>query len=243
LLAYIAPPKKKQAISHFASKLALNIDGLGEKVVEQLVNSNLIHTPADIYRLTQEQLIELERFGTKSAENLIKAITKSKVTTLSRLIYALGIRHVGEATAKDLAHTFGDLDTLSAALLEELLQVKDIGEIVATAIIDFFKEQHNRQVIKQLLELGLTYPKTQANSTFNSKITSKTFVLTGTLPTLSRDEAKILIEAQGGKITSSVSAKTNYVVAGSEAGNKLDKAQQLGLTILDEEQLKNLLHN
>lgn len=233
--------QKKQAISHFASKLALNIDGLGEKSVEQLVDANLINTPTDIFKITIEQLIQLERFAEKSATNLIKAINQSKVTTLPRLIYALGIRHVGESTAKELARTFGDLEKLIHATVPELLQVNDIGEIVATSIADFFSEDHNRQIINQLIELGLSYPKTTANSNFNQYISAKTFVLTGTLPSLSRDEAKEIIESFGGKVSGSVSKKTDYVLAGADAGSKLDKATALEIKIIDEEQFQQLV--
>ena len=233
--------QKKQTLSHFASKLALNIDGMGEKIVEQLVVNNLINTPADIFRLSVEQLVGLERFAEKSATNLINAINSSKQTTLQRLIYALGIRHVGESTAKELANTFGDMDNLMQAGVTELLQINDIGEIVANSIAGFFSEEHNRQIIQELFSLGVSYSKNISKSIFHPKISGKTFVLTGTLPNYSRDEAKAIIESFGGKVSGSVSKKTDYVVAGTDAGSKLDKASSLGINILDEEQFKQLV--
>ncbi|MDQ5920162.1 MAG: ligase [Pseudomonadota bacterium] len=235
------PAQKKQAITHFASKLALNIDGLGEKIVDQLVENNLINTPSDIFKLTVDQLIELERFGNKSAINLITAINLAKNTTLARLIYALGIRHVGESTAKELANTFGNLNNLMQASVEELLQINDIGAVVANSIIDFFSETHNCDIIQQLLTLGITYPIAANTSKFNQFISGKTFVLTGTLNNYTRDEAKTLIEQFGGKVSGSVSKKTDYVIAGAEAGSKLDKATALEVTILNEQQFSELI--
>ena len=233
--------QKKQTITHFASKLALNIDGLGDKIVEQLVDAGLIQHLSDIYRLTIEQLVDLERFGQKSAENLIHAINISKNTTLRRLIYALGIRHVGEATAKELAMSFGSLDKLMQAEKLELMQLQDIGEVVADAIVDFFAEAHNRDIISQLLNLGVNYPIVTVTSNFNPNITGKTFVLTGTLTHYSRDDAKTKIEAFGGKVSGSVSKKTDYVIAGAEAGSKLDKAHELNVKIIDEDQFNKFL--
>ncbi len=233
--------QKKQAITHFASKLAMNINGLGEKIVNQLVDSNLIHTPADIYKLTFDKLEPLERFGQKKSENLLASINKSKTTTLARFIYALGIRHVGEATAKDLANTFGSLKALIDASLDQLLLVHDIGSIIALSIIDFFSEKHNLQVIEELINLGITYTETKLSKKFNPNVSNKIFVLTGTLNNYTRDEAKAIIDDYGGKVANSVSKKTNYVVAGSESGSKLDKANELGVTIIDEKQFENLL--
>ena len=232
--------QKKQAITHFASKLAMNINGLGEKIVNQLVDSNLIHTPADIYKLTFDKLEPLERFGKKKSENLLASINKSKTTTLARFIYALGIRHVGEATAKDFANTFGSLKALMEASQEELLLVHDIGSTIALSIIDFFSEKHNLQVIEELINLGITYPETKSSKKFNQNISNKIFVLTGTLNNYTRDEAKAIIDEYGGKVVNSVSKKTNYVVAGSESGSKLDKANELGVTIINEKQFENL---
>ena len=179
--------------------------------------------------------------GTKSATNLLNAINHSKNTTLNRLIYALGIRHVGEQTAKDLARTFGSLETLMHATVDELMQVHDVGNIVANSTADFFSEAHNRDIISQLLAHGISYSKTESVSKFNEKFTGKTFVLTGTLPTLTRDEAKAMIEEYGGKVSGSVSKKTDYVVAGSDAGSKLEKATSLGITIIDETTFLTLL--
>jgi DNA ligase (NAD+) len=232
--------QKKQAITHFASRLALNIDGLGEKIVDLLVDNKLVHNPSDIYALELEQVVELERFADKSAKNLLEAINSSKKTQLNRLIYALGIRHVGEATAKDLANSFGSLDKLISASKLELMQVHDIGETVADAILDFFAEKHNIDVINKLIGHGITYPAVVANNNYNPNITGKTFVLTGTLEKYSREEVKGKIEQFGGKVSGSVSKKTDYVVAGVEAGSKLDKAQELGVQIIDEEQFEKL---
>lgn len=228
--------QKKQAITHFASRLALNIDGLGEKIVDLLVENNLINNPSDIYELKLEQLVELDRFATKSASNLLDAIKQSKHTQLNRLIYALGIRHVGEATAKNLANSFGVLDKLMHASKLELLQVPDIGETVADAIIDFFAEEHNISVIQKLITHGITCPVIEANNNYNPNISGKIFVLTGTLVKYNREVAKEKIEHLGGKVSSSVSKKTDFVVAGAESGSKLDKANELGVSVIDEEQ-------
>ena len=232
--------QKKQAITHFASKLALNIDGLGEKNVDLLVGNNLINTPADIFNLALEQLLPLDRFGQKKAENLLLAINTSKSTTLSRLIYALGIRNVGEATAKDLARWFGSLDKLMSATIDELLQVNDVGMVVANSIVDFFFEQHNQEVIQNLLLAGVNYEVKVSENKYNVLITSKTFVLTGTLPTLARDKAKAMLEEYGAKVASSVSKKTDFVVAGTDAGSKLDKANAFGVKVIDENELLKL---
>jgi DNA ligase (NAD+) len=187
-------------------------------------------------------LANLPHFGIKSATNLIAAINKSKQTTLSKLIYALGIRHVGEATAKELAKTFQNIERLQNASIDELMSLNDIGGIVAHSIIDFFSEVHNQEVINQLLLLGISYPINENKAQVdNLVLLGKTFVLTGTMPNLTREQAKELIESCGGKVSSSVSAKTSYVVAGADAGGKLTKAEQLGVTIIDEDELKQLL--
>jgi DNA ligase (NAD+) len=233
--------QKKQAISHFASKLAFNIDGLGEKVVEQLVDSKLVTSIADIFRLTKAQLCKLERFADKSASNLIAAIDKSKTTTLPRLIYALGIRHVGEASAKDLAKAFGSLEQLRKAQLAELLQVRDIGEVVANSILDFFNEEHNNQVIDELITLGITYPEIQASNNFHPGVSAKTFVITGSFTQFKREDIKARLEEFGAKVASSVSKKTDYVIVGSDAGSKLDKATALNIPTIDEDQLLQLM--
>lgn len=234
------PAQRRESLVHFASRLALNIDGLGEKVIDQLLEAELIKTPADLYKLTDEKLLSLDRFGKKSAANLLAALEKSKETTLARFIYALGIRHVGESTARDLASHFRSLDKLMQADADALLQVNDVGEVIAQSIIHFFEESHNREVIGELLAEGVHWPTPEAVAV-NEKVSGKTFVLTGTLPNMGREEAKALLLAQGAKVASSVSKKTDYVVAGTEAGSKLEKAQALGVTIIDEAQMLELL--
>jgi DNA ligase (NAD+) len=235
------PAQRTQALLHFASRRALDIEGLGEKLVDQLVDSAMVSTPADIYGLTAEQLAGLERMAEKSAANVVAAIERSKRTTLARFIFALGIRQVGEATAKDLARHFGDLDPLIAADESALLEVNDVGPIVATSIAHFFGERHNRDVIAALRSAGVRWEKTEPQRAAPGALAGKTFVLTGTLPTLAREDAKALIEAQGGKVAGSVSARTDYVVAGADAGSKLAKAQALALAIVDEDGLRRLL--
>jgi len=235
------PAQRKQALLHFASRRALDIEGLGDKLVEQLVGSGLVETPAMLYALKPGQLAGLERMAEKSAANILAAIAKSQQTTLARFVYALGIRNVGEATAKELARHFGGLDALMQADAAALQQVSDVGPVVAASIARFFAEPHNRQVIAQLRGAGVRWTEGVAARVVFSAIVGKTFVLTGTLPSLTREEAKERIEALGGKVAGSVSKKTDYVVAGAEAGSKLDKAQQLGVTILDEMQLLELL--
>lgn len=234
------PAQRRESLVHFASRLALNIDGLGEKVIDQLLEAELINTPADLYRLTEEKLLSLDRFGKKSAANLLEALQKSKETTLARFIYALGIRHVGESTARDLASHFRSLEALMNADAEALLEVNDIGEVIAQSITHFFEEEHNREVISNLLAQGVHWPVPEQNE-INEKVSGKTFVLTGTLPSMGREEAKSLLLAQGAKVASSVSKKTDYVVAGAEAGSKLGKAQALGVTVIDEQQMLELL--
>ena len=226
---------------HFASRLAMNIDGLGDKLIDQLLEAGLIKTPADLYRLDKEALLQLDRFGEKSATNLLAAIETSKKTTMARFIYALGIRHVGESTARDLALFFGDLDRLMAADTDELLKVNDVGEVIADSVKHFFAEPHNRDVIASLRAAGVVWEAPQLRAQ-NEAVTGKTFVLTGTLPSMGREEAKALLLAQGAKVASSVSKKTDYVVAGSEAGSKLEKAQALGVTVIDEAQMLALLN-
>ena len=236
------PAQRKQALLHFAGRRAMDIEGLGDKLVDQLVDAAIVKTPVDLYRLGVLALANLERMGEKSAQNLLMAIEKSRSTTLARFIFALGIRNVGEATARDLARHFGNLDALVAADVDALQQVPDVGPIVAQCIADFFGEPHNREVIEQLRAAGVQWAEGEPQGTVAGALAGKTFVLTGTLPTLSRDEAKALIEARGGKVAGSVSKKTHYVIAGAEAGSKLDKAQALGLAILDEDGLRALLN-
>jgi DNA ligase (NAD+) len=239
------PAQRKRALWHFASRQALDIEGLGDKLVEQLVDADIVRTPADLYRLDMQKLVNLERMAEKSAANLLAAIEQSKAkgTTLARFIYALGIRNVGEATARDLARHFGTLDALLAADEAQLLQVPEVGPIVAASLRSFFSERHNLDVIAALRSANVHWPDEQPSPLLASAIAGKTFVLTGTLPTLTREQAKECIEARGGKVAGSVSKKTDYVVAGAEAGSKLDKARELGVTILDESQLQELMQS
>ena len=237
--------QRKQAILHFAQRRALDIENLGEKLVDQLVDSQLIRTLPDLYQLDINTLAGLERMAEKSAQNLLQGLEKSKSTTLARFVYGLGIRHVGEATAKDLARYFGNLDAIMAADEASLLQVPDVGPVVAHSIQHFFAEPHNREVVAQLRAVGLHWEESsQAHNSANAAalpLAGKTVVLTGTLPTLSREHAKAMLEAAGAKVAGSVSKKTHYVVAGSEAGSKLDKAQELGVAVLDEAGMLALL--
>jgi DNA ligase (NAD+) len=235
------PAQRKQALLHFASRRAMNIDGLGDRLVEQLVDANIVRTSADLYRLGLLAIINLERMGEKSAVNLLAAIEQSKHTTLARFIYALGIRNVGETTAKDLAQHYGSLDKLLAVDEAGLLQVRDVGPVVARSIVEFLQEPHNCEVIEQLRACGVQWQEHEMQAAIILPFTGKTFVLTGTLQTLSRDEAKEKLEALGAKVSGSVSKKTHYVVAGAEAGSKLDKARELGVSILDEAQFLELL--
>lgn len=235
------PAQRKQALLHFASRRAMDIEGLGDKLVDQLVDRGLVHTPADLYRLDQATLAGLERMAEKSAANLIAAIEASKGTTLARFIFALGIRNVGEATAKDLARHLGSLDRLIAAREVDLLAVRDVGPIVAQSIVQFFAEPHNLEVVRKLQTAGVHWPESAGVQQAAGPLVGKTLVLTGTLPTLTREAAKEMIEAAGGKVAGSVSKKTDYVVAGEEAGSKLARAQELGIEILDEAALLALL--
>lgn len=229
------PAQLMRNLIHFASRNAMDIDGMGPAVLEGLVNAGWVHSPADLYDLTEEQIASLERMGKKSASNLINALEKSKQNDLSKVIFALGIPEVGEKTAAELASAFGRMEKLSWATLEQLTALDGFGEVVAQNIVSFFLEERNRVQIERLAKAGVNMESTKvkAGDTFEGK----TFVLTGTLPTLKRNEAKELIESLGGKVSSSVSKKTDYVVAGEEAGSKLTKANELGITILTEEQL------
>jgi DNA ligase (NAD+) len=237
----ICPAQRKQALRHFASRHALDIEGLGEKLIDQLVDAGQVKTAADIYRLTGADLAALERMADKSAANVIAAIAGSRETTLARFIYALGIRHVGEATARDLAAHFGALAPLLDATEEQLLEVRDVGPVLAEAIHDFFSEPHNREVIDALIRAGVRWKEGPPQRAAAGPLVGRTFVLTGTLPTLSREDAKALLEAAGATVTGSVSKKTDYVVAGADAGSKLTKAQALGIAILDEAGLQSML--
>ena len=231
--------QRKQALIHFAHRRALDIEGLGEKIVDQLVDHNLVRTPADLYRLGFTAIANLERMGEKSADNLIQSINQSRNTTLARFIFALGIRHVGETTAKDLANHYQSMHALMDAEIEDLLTVKDVGPVVADSIISFMEETHNREVIEQLLASGMQLSVEE--KVISAAVVGKTFVLTGTFPTMTRDEAKDLLEKAGAKVAGSVSKKTDYVVAGTDAGSKLTKAEELGVSVIDEAAMLELL--
>ncbi|MCW2313094.1 NAD-dependent DNA ligase LigA [Rhodoferax antarcticus] len=233
--------QRKEAILHFAQRRAVEVQGLGEKLVDQLVDASITHTLPDLYRLGLTALANLDRMADKSAQNLLEALEKSKQTTLPRFLFGLGIRHVGEATAKELARHFGQLDAIMDATEEQLLEVADVGPIVAKSLRTFFDQPHNREVAEQLRACGVSWPEGPPAERVPTPLSGKTFVLTGTLPTLAREDAKALIEAAGGKVAGSVSKKTSYVVAGTEAGSKLDKALELGVPVLDEAGLRALL--
>ena len=226
--------QRKQAILHFAQRRAVEVDGLGDKLVDQLVDAGVVNTLPDLYRLGLTALAALDRMADKSAQNLLEALQQSKQTTLPRFLFGLGIRHVGEATAKALARHFGQLDAIMDAPEEMLLLVADVGPIVAKSIRTFFDQAHNREVVEQLRACGVTWEEGEPAVLAPKPLAGKTFVLTGTFPTLSRDQAKDLLEAAGAKVAGSVSKKTDFVVAGTEAGSKLDKALTLGVTVIDE---------
>jgi len=238
--------QRKQAILHFAQRRALDIEGLGDKLVDQLVDAERVKLLPDLYRLPLDVLAGLDRMAPKSAQNLLDALQESKTTTLPRFLFGLGIRHVGESTAKALARHFGSLDAIMDASEEQLLQVADVGPVVAQSIHTFFAQPHNREVVDQLRQAapdgcGLSWEEGPPAPVETLPLAGKTFVLTGTLPTLSREDAKAMLEAAGAKVAGSVSKKTDYVVAGAEAGSKLEKAQTLGIAILDEAGLQALL--
>jgi len=238
----VCPAQRKASLLHFASRRAMDIEGLGEKLVDQLVDGGLVRTPADLYTLGVAKLAALERMADRSAANVVAAIEKSKATTLQRFVFALGIRHVGESTARDLARHFGGLDALMDAGEAALLEVNDVGPVVAESIARFFAEKHNREGIERLRAAGVHWTEhAPAPRAAEGPLAGLTLVLTGTLPTLTRDEAKAMIEAAGGKAAGSVSAKTHYVIAGAEAGSKLAKAEALGIPVLDEDGLKALI--
>ena len=234
--------QRVEALKHFVSRRAMDIDGLGAKLIEQLVNIDRIKTPADLYQLKNDELAALERMGEKSAQNLMDAIEASKKTTLARFLYSLGIREVGEATAASVATHFGQLDRIISAKEEELETVPDVGPIVAARIRAFFDEEHNRDVIARLRSAGVHWKETEPRAApQDGPLAGKTFVLTGTLSSMTRDEAKDQIQALGGKVTGSVSKKTDFVIYGEKAGSKLKKAQDLGVETLDEGGLETLL--
>ena len=226
--------QRKEAILHFAHRRAVEVDGLGDKLVEQLVDANVIRTLPDLYRLGLTALASLDRMADKSANNLLEALEKSKQTTLPRFLFGLGIRHVGEATAKELARHFGTLNAVMDGSEEQLLAVADVGPIVAKSLRTFFDQPHNREVVEQLRAYGVTWQEGEPAAMAPRSLSGKTFVITGTLPTLGRDEAKDRLEAAGAKVAGSVSKKTDYVVAGADAGSKLAKAKELGIAVLDE---------
>jgi len=237
----ICPAQRKGMLLHFGQRRALDIEGLGDKLVEQLVDADLVHEAADLFALTQEQLAGLDRMGEKSAASVIVELKKTKQAELHRFIFALGIRHVGETTAKDLARHFRSIEAVMNADEHALLQVHDVGPIVAASTLHFFANPKNRTAVERLLACGFKFAPIAEPVALFETVSGKTFVLTGTLPTLKREDAKAMIEAAGGRVSGSVSKKTNYVVAGAEAGSKLDDAVRLGVTLLDETQLQNLL--
>jgi DNA ligase (NAD+) len=238
----VCPAQRKQSLLHFAQRRAMDIEGLGDKLVDQLVDEGIVRTPADLYRLGVAGLAALERMGEKSAANLVAAIERSKETTLPRFLYALGIRNVGEVTARDLARHFGTLDAIMDASVEDLQEAPDVGPVVAESIATFMAERHNREGIEQLRAVGVHWTEgAPARAQRSGPFAGKIVVLTGTLAAMTRDEAKERVEAAGGKVTGSVSKKTDYVVAGTEAGSKLDRAQELGVRVLDEEEFLKLL--
>ena len=235
------PAQRKEALKHFASRRAMDIEGLGDKLAEQLVDRGLVRDPSDLYQLTLEQLAGLERMARKSAQNLLDALEKSKTTTLARFLYALGIREVGETTAHSLAEHFGDLEAIENADLETLQAVPDVGPIVANSIYTFFRQPHNVEVIDRLLAAGIHWPKVEAKKPESLPLAGKIVVLTGTLQSMPRSEAKKRLQALGAKVTGSVSKKTDWVIAGEAAGSKLSKARELGVEVLDEARLLELL--
>ncbi|QQD16781.1 NAD-dependent DNA ligase LigA [Spongiibacter nanhainus] len=237
----ICAAQRKEGIKHFASRKAMDVDGLGDKLVDQLVERELIHSAADLFTLSADTLAELERMGKKSAENLVAALKKARQTTLPRFLYALGIREVGEATARNLAKHFGTLEALMAAEREALEEVEDVGPIVASHVHAFFGSDHNREVIEQLQSVGVNWPQVKAEQGGEQPLAGQTWVLTGNLDAMTRSEAKERLEALGAKVTGSVSAKTDCVAAGSNAGSKLTKAQSLGVKVVDEQGLLALL--
>ncbi|RUO79065.1 NAD-dependent DNA ligase LigA [Pseudidiomarina taiwanensis] len=237
----ICPAQRRESLKHFASRKAMDIDGLGDKLIEQLVELDWLHSPADLYRLKAHKLALLPRMGAKSADKIVQAIDKSKQTTLPRFLYALGIREVGEATALNLSHHFGDLPAIQAAELEQLEQVQDVGAVVASHIYQFFREPHNQTVIEELEELGIAWPALEKPSAATATLAGHTYVLTGTLTTMTRDQAKQALQALGAKVSGSVSKKTTAVIAGDNAGSKLSKAEQLGVPVLSEQELEQLL--
>jgi DNA ligase (NAD+) len=234
------PAKLLGTILHFASRGIMNIDGMGESLVNQLIERGLVRNVADIYALTKKDLLSLERFADKSAQNILDEIENSKKLPLERVIYGLGIRMVGERTAQFLAEHFGSMEALESSGVEELQNVNEVGPRIAESIVEFFGIAANRKLVERLREAGLTL--TGKKKERGTKLAGKTFVLTGTLAHFTRDEAKKMIEDAGGKVTGSVSKKTDYVVAGADAGSKLEKAKELGVSVIDEKEMEKLLN-
>jgi DNA ligase (NAD+) len=233
------PAKLRETILHFASRGVMNIDGMGDALVTQLTDRGVVKDIADIYKLTKAQLLSLERMGEKSADNVLREIENSKKLPLERVIYGLGIRFVGERTAQFLAEHFGDISALEKAGEEELQKVEEVGPRIAKSIVEFFAEPRNRELVDELRAAGLTLKGKKKER--GTKLAGKTFVLTGTLANYTRDEGKKLIEDAGGKVAGSVSKKTDYVVAGADAGSKLDKARELGVVVIDEREMEHLV--
>jgi DNA ligase (NAD+) len=235
--------QRKQAILHYAQRRAVDIEGLGDKLVEQLVDADVVKTLPDLYRMGLLALANLDRMAEKSAQNVLDALEKSKRTTLPRFLFGLGIRHVGEATAKEMARHFGGLDAIMDASIEQLLEVNDVGPTVAQSLRTFFDQPHNREVVEQLRACGVRWDEGAPAERAAQPLAGKTFVLTGSFPTLKREQAKEMLEAAGAKVAGSVSKKTDYVVAGEEAGSKLDKARELGVAVIDEAGMLVLLQS
>lgn len=239
----ICGAQRKEALKHFVSRRALDVDGMGDKIIDQLVEKEYVHTPADLFQLTPGKLTGLDRMGPKSAQNVVDAPEKSKETTFARFLYALGIREVGEATAAGLAAHFGTIEALEQASIDDLQKVPDVGIVVATHVRNFFAEESNREVIAQLRKEGVRWPAPVVVNAeeIDSPFAGKTVVLTGSLSQLSRDDAKARLVALGAKVAGSVSKKTDLVIAGEAAGSKLAKAQELGIAVIDEDEMLRLL--
>lgn len=239
----ICGAQRKESLKHFVSRRALDVDGMGDKIIDQLVEKEYVHTPADLFQLTPGKLTGLDRMGPKSAQNIVDALEKSKETTFARFLYALGIREVGEATAAGLAAHFGTIEALEQASIDDLQKVPDVGIVVATHVRNFFAEESNREVIAQLRKEGVRWPAPVVVNAeeIDSPFAGKTIVLTGSLSQLSRDDAKAQLVALGAKVAGSVSKKTDLVIAGEAAGSKLAKAQELGIAVIDEDEMLRLL--
>jgi DNA ligase (NAD+) len=237
----VCPAQRKEALKHFASRKAMDIDGLGSKLIEQLVDDGLVSNAADIYRLDAEQISSLERMGDKSARNLVAALEKSKSVSLERFIYSLGIRDVGEATAKGLANFFGDLQRIQDASIDDLQEVPDVGPIVAGHIHSFFSQPHNVDVVQKLFAQGVKPIPPEKLTSDLQPLLGTTIVITGTLESMSRQDAKAMLEKAGAKVTSSVSKKTTMVLVGKDPGSKAEKAQKLGIRIVTETELPSFL--